>query len=405
MSIWTTRRAALFSGVDQVDAFRGMATAQPCRVVRRAATPFRFADGAPIVLPETFCFNNERRDTTEFLAAVETTGLYIVHDDRLVFERYWLGNDATTQAISWSVVKSVISALIGVALRDRLIASVDERLTAYLPELVGTGYHGASIRHALQMSSGATWDETFNDPASDVPRLLACFAPSGSLDALACARRPAHPPGSFNHYNSMDTQVLSMLLRKVTGGGLTDYLAAQLWQPLGMENDGFWLVDGQGAEFASGGLCATLRDNAKFGSLFLHQGRWGDRQILPAEWVRASTAAVEPHLVPGPRPNSSCHWGYGYQWWVPDTSGCFMAVGAGNQFIYVSPESGLVIAKSTANRSFGQQADETAASEHQHLALFKAIEDQIRTDVRRSAVLARGRLSMSATPPTKANPI
>lgn len=375
MTHWSTRPLALFAGIDQVEAFRSLASILPSRVVRRAATPFRFRDAGRITLPDSYLYNGERRDTAKFLSSVETTGLYIVQNDRRIFEDYWLGNDATTQAASWSVVKSFTSALIGVAVRDGLISSVHDKVTEHVPELEGTGYEGVTIKHALQMSSGATWDETFNDPNSDIPKLRACFAPGGSLDELARSREPSHPPGQFNHYNSMDTQVLGMILRKVTGSSLTDYLAAELWEPLGMEDDAFWWVDGQGVEFASGGLCATLRDNAKFGRLFLNQGLWDGRRILPSEWVEASVAAVEPHLVPGPRPNSTSFWGYGYQWWIPDTTGCFMAVGAGNQFIYVNPRLDLIIAKSTANRAYGAQVDETAEVEREHVAVFKAIEN------------------------------
>lgn len=374
MSSWNTSRTALFAGHDQVQAFRSLATIQPCRVVRRAAVPFRFEAARSIALPASHVFDGKRRETARFLSSTETTGLYIVQNDRRIFEEYWLGNDATTQTASWSVVKSFISALMGVAVRDGLVTSLDDKVDDHLPDLKGTGYEGATIKHALQMSSGATWNETFNDPDSDVPKLVACFSPGGSLDELARSQVRNHPPGRFNHYNSMDTQVLGMILRKVTEKSLTDYLAAELWEPLGMEDDAFWLVDGQGVEFGSGGLCATLRDNAKFGRLFLNKGHDGFRQLLPPGWVEASVAAEEPHLVPGPRPNSTAHWGYGYQWWVPDTSGCFMAVGAGNQFIYINPRLNLIIVKSSANRSFGLQPDESTACEQEHVAVFKAIE-------------------------------
>lgn len=377
MNTWITRPYAVFSGVDQVEIFRSMATIQPSRVIRRSPSPVQFSRQNVDTLPTTYFFDGEQRNTVAFLKDVETTGLFVVQDDKLMFEQYWLGHDASTQAASWSVVKSYVSALVGVAIRDGLIGSVDDLASDYLPELEGSGYEGATIKHALQMSSGASWNESFNTPDSDVPKLRVCFQPGGSLDDLALNRKRSHPPGQFNHYNSMDTHILAMIVRKVTGRSVTDYLADEIWTPLGMEDDAFWVVDGQGAEFASGGLSATLRDHAKFGQLFLNDGIWGERRILPAGWVRSSVSAVEPHLVPGLRSNSSSYWGYGYQWWIPDTSGRFMAVGAGNQFIYVNPELELIIVKSTANRKFGMDDDETHSVEQEHLAVFQAIEQHL----------------------------
>lgn len=378
MNTWITRPYAVFTGVDQVEIFRSMAAIQPARVVRRSPAPFHFDRSSMATLPVTHSFSGEQRDTMEFLAEVETTGLLVVQDDAVRFEQYWLGHDASTQAASWSIVKSYVSALVGVAIRDGLIGNVDDLVSDYIPALEGTGYERATIKHALQMSSGASWDESFNTPASDIPALRVCFQPGGSLDELARSRKRSHPPGQFNHYNSMDTHILAMIVRDVTGKSVTDYLADEIWGPLGMEDDAFWVVDGQGAEFASGGLSATLRDHAKFGRLFLNDGIWGERRILPAGWVDSSVSAAEPHLVPGPRANSTSYWGYGYQWWIPDTSGSFMAVGAGNQFIYVNPQLKLIIVKSTANRNFGKNDDETHSVEQEHLAVFRAIEEHLR---------------------------
>lgn len=377
MDTWTTTPYSVFSGVDQVEIFRKMGTIQPCRVIRRSPEPFHFDRSSQIPLPATHTFNGMQYDTAQFLADVETTGLFVVQDDKVRFEQYWLGNDATTQAAAWSIIKSYVSALVGVVVRDGLIESLDDLITDYIPELKDSGYEGATIKHALQMSSGASWVETFDTPDSDVPDLRACFQPSGSLDDLAIRRTRSHQPGQFNHYNSMDTHVLGMIVRKLVGRSLTDCLADEIWKPLGMEDDAFWVVDGQGVEFSSGGLCATLRDHAKFGRLFLNDGVWGGRRILPAGWVNASVSAVEPHLVPGLRQASTSYWGYGYQWWIPDTTGRYMAVGAGNQFIYVNPKLNLIIAKSTANRNFGLDGLKTHSDEQQHLAVFQAIEESL----------------------------
>ena len=183
----------------------------------------------------------------------------------------------------------------------------------------------------------------------------------------------------------MDTQVLGMVLRHATGSSLAAYLSSRIWQPLGMQDDAYYLTDRSGVEFAAGGLNATLRDYARFGLLYAHYGNWRGVQVVPAQWVRASVTPDAPQLMPGRRPSSAEFWGYGYQWWVPDLRGAYTAVGVFNQFIYVNPKERLVIAKSSANHTYGtgRGEDETKDHESAHLALFKAIETALANDPRR----------------------
>jgi CubicO group peptidase (beta-lactamase class C family) len=197
-----------------------------------------------------------------------------------------------------------------------------------------------------------------------------------SLDVFATTLPREHPPGTYLRYNSMDTQVLSMVLRKATGMPLADYLSSRLWQPLGMQDDAYFLTDGRGVEFAAGGLNATLRDYARLGLLYEHYGNWLGVHIVPADWVRASTTPDAPQLMPGHRTSSEEVWGYGYHWWVPDLQGDYVAVGIFNQFIYVNPLKRLVIVKSSANHVYGtgRGYDEAKDLESTHLVLFKAIE-------------------------------
>jgi len=213
-------------------------------------------------------------------------------------------------------------------------------------------------------------------------------------------------PGTYLRYNSMDTQVLGMVLRHATGMSLAAYLATKLWQPLGMQDDAYYLTDRHRVEFAAGGLNATLRDWARFGLLYAHHGSWHGVQIVPAEWVRASITPDAPQLMPGRRASSTEIWGYGYQWWIPDLEGEQLAVGVFNQFIYVNPRQGLVIAKSSANHTYGtgRGYDESRDHEGAHLALFKAIEkalaDGADATVHRHAATdtpAQHRCSASAT--------
>ena len=368
---------SMFGGGDQIESFRSVRSIFPGRTVRRSARPFAFADGVPMTLPETFPNAGAVEITATFLDATDTTGLLILEDDKLVFEQYWRGNSVATPWTAWSVSKSFTSALVGIAIHDGAIAGIEDAVIRYVPELAGSAYDGPRIKDVLQMSSGASWSEDYSDPDSDVNRFGRTFALGGSLDAFVGTLRREYAPGTFNRYNSMDAQVLGMVLRRVTGTSGADYLQEKLWSPLGMESDGFWVTDDDGVEFAAGGLSATLRDFAKLGRLYLNGGRWNGVQLVPADWVRSSVTPDAPHLVPGLRASSDSTWGYGFQWWVPDRSGAFAAAGIYNQFVYVNPARHLVIAKISANRRYGLTADEASGRQDAHIAFFHAIERQL----------------------------
>jgi CubicO group peptidase (beta-lactamase class C family) len=160
-----------------------------------------------------------------------------------------------------------------------------------------------------------------------------------------------HEPGTFNHYASINTQLLGILLVRVTGESITDYMTKKLWHPLGMESPGKWVLDEQGFEMTMGGLSASARDYAKLGLLYLNEGRRGDQQILPAGWVKESVNPDAPHLMPGDNPASSSVSGYQYQWWTPrNRDGDYLARGIWGQNIYVHPDNGVVIVKLAADQ-------------------------------------------------------
>lgn len=364
----------LFSGADEVDNFRSMRTLFPVHEIARPATSIPLPAGTPVGLPASFDFNGNADPTDAFLESTDTTGLLILQDGQVVYERYWRGNDARTHWISWSVAKSFVSALVGIAVHEGAIASIEEPVTRYLPELAGSAYDGVRIKDVLQMSSGASWNEDYGDHDSDINRFGRAFAFGGSFDEFVRTLKREHPPGTFHRYNSMDTQVLGMLVRRTTHRTLAQYLQEKLWTPLGMESDAWWLTDDQGAEFAAGGLNATLRDYARLGLLYANGGACNGVQVVPADWVRASVTPDAPHLMPGQRDSASDIWGYGYQWWVPDTSGNYSAVGIYNQFVYVSPSHRLVIAKTSANHAYGTTSNDLSYRENEHIAFFRAIE-------------------------------
>jgi len=351
--------------------FLNMRDLFPVSTVRAGANPSELRR-ASMDLPETFEFEGTTRKTAEYLDYSRSTGMVVLRDDTIVYENYWLGHTESGHHISWSVAKSFVSALVGIALAEGRFESIDDPITRYLPELAGSGYDGVRIVDILQMSSGVRFNEDYGDYDSDINRFGRIIAVGGSMAEFAASLQRQRPPGTFHHYVSIDTQVLGMLVHRVRGTTLTEYLERTIWQPIGMERDAYWMLDSTGMEVALGGLNVSLRDYARFGLLYLNEGRWNDEQIVPADWVRASTTAVAPHLLPGKdNPASSSSWGYGYQWWIPDPDmGDYTAAGIYNQYIYVNPRARVVIAKNSANHRYVAERQE---SKDLHVAMFRAI--------------------------------
>jgi len=350
VSLWHASK--LFAPDRIVHNFQHMEDTVDARTVAHGEDVLEF-DRGEYTLPPSFAYGERTYDTEAFLAELVTPGLLILQDDTILFERYSNGHSAAGHHIAWSVTKSIVSALFGIAVEEGHIPDITAPVTEYLPELAGSGYDGVPIKDVLQMSSGVGFNEDYGDPFSDINRMGPTMM-AGSLLGFAGTLERERPSGTVNHYVSVDTQVLGEILVRATGRDLTDYASEKLWKPLGMEFDALWLLDGSGMEWAFGGLNVSLRDFARFGWLYLNHGRRGDRQIVPEAWVRASVTPDAPHLMPGPKPDpESGPMGYGYQWWIPaDTEGDFMALGVYGQTIWVHPEHRLVIVKNSVDRDF-----------------------------------------------------
>ncbi|NVJ97033.1 MAG: serine hydrolase [Alphaproteobacteria bacterium] len=326
--------------------------------VRASGTPSAFTyDLGPIT--DTYVYAGEERSISALMDLTGTTGLLVAKDGTILFEEYYQGEQADDRHIQFSVTKSFISALFGIATHDGLIDSIDDPVTKYLPEMKGSGYDGVTVRHVLTMSTGIRFTEDYGDLTSDVNRMSMTIGTGGSLDAFAASLKRDRDPGTFNDYVSVNTHVLGMILKRVTGQTITQLLEEKLWQPMGMEHDAYFLIDGKGMEVAMGGLQASLRDMARMGRLYLNEGRWDGKQIVPADWVKASVTPEAPHLMPGfDNPASETPFGYGYQWWIPtNPHDDFFAAGIYHQFIYVDPTTGIVIAKTSANKGFNDPAN------------------------------------------------
>ena len=366
----------LFEPPTIVENFRSMTRFFDCRKVRHSGPLYRIPYESK-KLPASYSYKGSQHNLAEWIEKTGTTGIIIIHDGKIAFERYYRGNNAETCWISWSVCKSMVSALVGFAIQEELIDSIADPVTAYVPLLKTSGYNGVRIKDVLQMSSGIGFNEDYADFHSDINRLGRSLALGSSMDRFVMSLKNRRPPGSYHHYVSMDTQVLAMVLREATGRSLSTYMEEKLWSRIGAEADAFWLLDGDGMELSFGGLNAVLRDYARFGMLFLNEGRnFRDQQILPAQWVRDSVTPDRPHLMPGAdNPASASPLGYGYQWWLPPRAdGDYCAIGIYGQFIYVHPRYRVVIAKTSAYADYHQSGD---AMEIESLAVFRGIAEHM----------------------------
>ena len=351
--------------------FRSLYLKYPSRTVPRNGPVFELTE-TPQPLAETYAYQGRTKRVDEWIDATDTTGLIVVKENAIIFEKYYRGNTGSSRTISMSVAKSIVSFLVGVAVAEGDLSSLQDPVDKYAPALKGSGYEGVALKNVLQMSSGVRFYEDYGDLKSDLVRMVISFT-SGSLNNFVATLPGERQPGTYNRYVSADTQVLGMVLQGATGKNLSDYTREKLWDHLGAEFDAEWLVDPAGTEMAFGGFNAALRDYARFGLLYLNEGRnFQGRQLVPASWVRASVTPDAPHLMPGRNnPDSPFPMGYGYQWWIPENpEGDFLAIGIYGQFIYVHPKYRVVIAKSSAYVDYNNSGDEM---EFESVEAFRAI--------------------------------
>ncbi len=275
------------------------------------------------------------------------TSLLVMQDGQIRFEEYYLGTSPDDRRISWSVAKSYLSALFGILLVEGAIGSLDDPVVKYAPKLVGSAYEKASIRNVLNMASGVTFDEDYFDYNSDINRMGRVIALGGELDDFAASLKESFSaPGEVWQYVSIDTHVLGMVIRGATGRNVPELMTEKIVQPLGLEQDGYYITDGAGVAFVLAGLNFTTRDFARFGQMILQDGIHNGQQLVPAEWIRQSTWPSAP-TKPGDT-------GYGFQWWIPASAheGEFFARGIYGQYIYFDQPRNVLIVTTGADRKF-----------------------------------------------------
>src|ERR1700722_4965662 len=327
----------------QVNTFRHIDRLFPSRTVSHGASVYPLPLSDKPLVNVHFVSKGKNYDVFDYLSLNRVSGLLIIKDGKVAFEDYELGNTAKSRWVSWSMVKSISSTLVGAAIKDGSIASIDDPLTKYLPQLSGGAYDGVAIRNVLQMASGAKWDETYTDPKSDRRHMLNLQIeqkPGAILKFMATLPRAA-APGSRWNYSTGETHVVGALIGAAVKRPVAQYLSEKIWSKFGMETDAtWWLESPNGLEVGGSGLSATLRDYGRLGLFLLGGGYAGGEQVLPVGWVKE---AGSPKLVGGKTVD------YGFMLWpVPNSvgtinEGAFAASGIFGQKIYINPRENVVI--------------------------------------------------------------
>ena len=333
----------------------------PARTIHNAPPTFRF-DQLPVDNPYASQIEAIARDSSngsleDYLDASGTTAFLVIHDDKLLYERYFNGYDETSVNTSFSMAKSFASALVGIAIDEGDIKSVDEPITNYIPELLEKDkrFKSITIRNLLTMSSGIKYEEggdlPWSEEADDTKTYYATDLRELALENCQIEGEP----GQYFEYNNYNPLLVGLILERATGMHVSLYLQEKLWKPMGMEADGSWSLDStsSGFEKMESGVNARARDFARFGMLFAKEGNWEGKQLISRAWVEESTrpdASTDPSLD------------YQYFWWVdtPDGENHFSARGNYGQYMYVAPEKDLVIVrlgKEEGERGYGYWID------------------------------------------------
>lgn len=268
--------------------------------------------------------------------------LVIVHNGKIRYERYGLGFSDTGRWTSFSVAKSFTSTLVGAAINDGYINSLEEPVSKYVSGLEGSAYDDVTIKQLLAMSSGVQWNEDYEDPNSDVAKFNSHVSDDERSNLVSyLSKLPrAHAPGDVWNYSTGETNLVGVLVSEATGKTLAEYLSEKIWTPYGMQQDATWLLDGDGAEISGCCIQASTRDFARYGLFMLDGGKVNGTPILPDGWIEAATQNQAKSEV-------ARRTGYGYQWWINE-DGMYEAGGIFGQGIFIDPKRNLIIANNSS---------------------------------------------------------
>lgn len=353
---WTqSQRDAAFRALDRLPVLAKV------NVVPASVSPSPLPLGAPLRL---------QLDVDAYMAGQRSAALLVVHQGKLRLERYGLGFDGAGRWTSFSVAKSFTSTLLGAAVKDGFIQSLDDKVSVYIPELKGSAYDDVSVRQLLTMTSGVQWNEDYADPNSDVAKFNN-HQPEPGVEALVSYMRQlprAAPPGTRWHYSTGETNLVGTLVQRATKKPLATYLAEKVWGPAGMEQQATWILSKTGKEIGGCCLQASPRDYARMGLFILNGAKVNGQSIVPDDWWAQATTKRADIGLPGR--------GYGYQWWTYD-DGSYAARGIFGQGIFIDPQRQLVIV-SNANWAGGARDPQaTEAREIFYREVQKAMDEEL----------------------------
>lgn len=331
-------KTILFWNTEQkLEGFGNIKEILPTRQVSKSQNFYPFRYDLLDLSNLKYKFKGEEFSLEDFIQTFKIAGLIVIRNGVILYESYDFGNDETTKWVSFSVTKSVTSMLLGAAIKDGHIKSVEDKVTIYLPQLLNSNYKDVSIKQVLQMSSGIDWNEDYEDPLSDV-NIAGALNSLNLYEYLNNLNKKSSAGNKFN-YNTGETNLIGGIVRAAIGDNLSNYLEKKIWKPFGMEFNAYWVIDTD-YEQELGGCClnATLRDYARLGMFAMNNGKLNNGvEILPKNWMKDSTT---------PSRNNSY---YGYQWWLDGPAyQSFYADGIFGQFIWIDPVSKTVVAMHAA---------------------------------------------------------
>ena len=348
-----------FHNIDEIFETRRVPTAGPVWEI-----PIR-----PASLDFTYKYNGKTLPAEDFAERTYTNAILIIKDGKIVFERYLNQTNENTHFLSMSTAKSITSVLVGMAIADGAITSVNDPIVKYIPELKNSGYADVTIRQALMMRSGCNWDERYDfNKATPMSELHngAIVENRFRFTSPALSLKSIHTPGKQFNYSTVETGVLGWVLERSVGKPVEDYMAERWWKKAGMQSYGFWIADGKpgvGKVVNGMGFNAVLRDYGRIGLMMLHNGKANGQRLLPDAWVRESTVPdkLNEPIYPG------SNMGYQYQWWTLTDSDAYLAIGLQGQYIFVDPAADTVVIK----LSYYPPGDMKA--ENETIAFFRAV--------------------------------
>ncbi|HEX5264321.1 MAG TPA: serine hydrolase, partial [Phenylobacterium sp.] len=325
----------------QATGYRSIETIFKTHTIKRGDTVHPLPVAEKQIQP-TFTYEGKTWTTDDYMKAYRVSGILVLKDGKVVLEKYSLGRKPSDRWTSFSVAKSVTSTLVGAAIQDGKIKSLNDPVTHYIPELRGSAYEGVTVRQMLMMSSGVKWNEDYTDPNSDVAKAGGSVTEPGINPMVSYLRKlpRANKPGTTFHYNTGETDLVGVLVSNAVGKSLAEYASEKIWKPYGMESDAYWMSDLGG--YDRGGCCIsmTLRDYGRLGQFILDGGKIGEKRVVPADWVAEATRVEIDNGSPAPG-------GYGYFWWItsPDR---YDAIGIFGQSITTYRKERIIVVQNAA---------------------------------------------------------